>query len=114
MDRQEIGSTDRNEKTCVLDRSYITTMPDGSRWAIPVSVIAENRANYYKNEFDDNFQRSMEEDTAQLFQESSYEISDWAANNMNWSEVVKHAKKLEDGDGVDYQEGWVNGEHEIE
>ena len=29
------------------------TMPDGSRWDVPCSVIAKNRAEYYANTGDD-------------------------------------------------------------
>jgi len=43
------------------------TMPDGSRWDVPISIIANDRANYYKNEFGDSLQRSLDEDTWPVF-----------------------------------------------
>lgn len=88
-------------------------MPDGSKWDVPVTIIAEHRANYYKHEFNDNIKKSLIEDTLPLF-EDEFEIKDWAANNMDWSDVAKFATRvLFTTDEVDYQEGWVNGEKEL-
>lgn len=83
-------------------------MPDGSKWDVPVSVIAENRAKYYSHEYGGDVQKSLEEDTLPLFEADRYEIEDWAANNMNWSDVEKMAQ-LAVASETDYQEGWVNG-----
>ena len=88
------------------------TMPDQSKWDVPVMLIARNRADHYKSEFGDDIERSLAEDTIPLFDSDDYEIEDWASNNMNWDEVKEHAVRAEDGE-VDYQEGWVNGEKEI-
>lgn len=90
------------------------TMPDGTKWSIPVEVIAKDRAEVYKHEFGGSLQRSLDEDTWPLFEEDHFEITDWAANNMNWDEVVGHATKLAKPDApIDYQEGWVNGKKKI-
>lgn len=92
------------------------TQKDGSVWAVPVSVIARNRADHYKDEFGGDLDRSLKEDTMALFAESEYEIQDWAANNMDWDEVVPHAVKLADAPPLtddDFQEAWVNGEKEL-
>lgn len=88
------------------------TMPDGSKWDVPVHVIARNRATYYAYEFDGDTERSLKEDTLSLFKDD-YHIRDWAANNMNWNEVVKHAIRLHITPEPDYQEGWMNGAQEI-
>lgn len=89
-------------------------MPDGSKWAVPVEVIALNRANYYANNDGVSLAKSLNEDTLPLFESSPFEIEDWAANNMNWVDVVGVAKKIKDPDpDSDYQEGWVNGEKKI-
>lgn len=89
-------------------------MPDGSKWDIPVSVIAEHRANHYKKEFDGNLERSLKEDTIPLFEEDEFEIEDWAANNMDWSDVARFATRASFvPEEVDYQEGWVNGKKEL-
>ena len=98
----------------VLDRYLIVTMPNGERWAVPVRVIAENRAKEYAHEFIGDEARSLKEDTLPLFDEDEYEIKDWAANNMNWRDVKPYAKKLPvAAQVVDYEDGWVNGEKEI-
>jgi hypothetical protein len=83
-------------------------MPDGSKWDVPVSVIAQNRAEYYASEFGGDVQKSLDEDTMPLFAADHYEVEDWAANNMNWSDVERVATLAVAGE-TDYQEGWVNG-----
>lgn len=88
-------------------------MPDGSKWDVPVMIIAKNRAKYYKDEFGGDVEKSLKEDTLPLFIDD-YEIHDWAANNMNWDDVKAFAKKAPDEKReIDFQEGWVNGDYEI-
>lgn len=99
----------------ILDKFLRITQKDGSVWQVPVRVIAENRARYYKSEFDGYEYRSMEEDTLPLFEGDDYEIEDWAANNMNWDEVSEHAVQLSAPKltADDFQEAWVNGEKSV-
>lgn len=88
-------------------------MPDGSVWGVPVMEIAKNRAANYAAEFGGDVERSLVEDTLPLFDGDVFEIKDWAANNMNWSDVKRAATKLRDPDPLtdaDFQEAWVNGE----
>jgi len=89
-------------------------MPDGSKWDIPVMIIAKDRADNYKDEFDDDLEKSLQSDTLPLFEDDEYEIEDWAANNMNWDDVKEFAKQVPRMEAEpDYQEGWINGEKEI-
>jgi hypothetical protein len=39
------------------------TMPDGSKWGVPVEMIARNRAAHYASEFDGDVERSLTEDS---------------------------------------------------
>ena len=90
------------------------TMPDGSRWDVPVEIIARNRAENYKNEFHDSVEESLAEDTIPTFLEDTFEIEDWAANNMNWSDVKHLAVKVNEPlPVIDWEEGWCNGEAEV-
>jgi hypothetical protein len=87
-------------------------MTNGDRWAVSVRVIAENRARVYIEEHDGDLPRALD-NTVEFF-ESEYEIEDWAANNMNWDDVKEHAFLYEkNSEPIDWQESWVNGEHEI-
>lgn len=93
-------------------------MPDGRKWGVPVEVVARSRAAHYAHEFDGDVERSMTEDTMPLFESDNYEVEDWAANNMNWSDVEAQAKKLQakklqDAPAPDFQEAWVNGEKAV-
>ena len=88
------------------------TMLDGSVWTVPVHVVARNRAEHFAHEFCGSVTMSLAEDTEPLFESDSYEIEDWARNNMDWSDVVRLAVRKRDAK-VDFQEGWVNGEMRI-
>ena len=95
----------------ILNADYIITMPNQSKWKLPVRVIAESRAQHYLGAFPSMTQAM--DDTRELFESDDYEIEDWAKNNMNWSDVREHAQMVEEGD-IDYEEGWANGEVEID
>ena len=95
-----------------MDANMRVEMPDGSKWDVPVSIIAKNRAEFYKDEFDGDIEKSLTKDTIPLFENVEYEIEDWAQNNMYWSEVEPHATKVED-ENPDYEDGWCNGDKEI-
>jgi len=92
------------------------SMPDGSKWKVPVRVIAENRAKYYlgKKEYS-TLEESLKEDTLPLFEEDEFEVEDWASNNMDWEDVEKYAIQIKSNQmsNEDFQEGWVNGVKEI-
>jgi hypothetical protein len=95
-----------------LNKKYVTTMPDGSKWAVPVAAIAASRANYYAKDFDGDAGKSLHEDTAPIFDADEFEIEDWAQNNMDWTDVKGQADCIEPAK-CDYQEGWLNGDHEV-
>ena len=109
----------------ILNADYIITMPDDSKWKIPVSVIAEHRAKYYYyaakgraidsgTSFDDiGWEKSHLPLTVDLFEADDYEAEDWAKNNMNWSDVESHAECVEKGN-VHYEDGWRNGDVTID
>lgn len=89
---------------------YMTVeMPDGSKWGVPVEIIARNRAAHYANDFGGDIDLSLSEDTIPLFESNNYEIQDWAVNNMNWSDFDGHQIKLSEAKPPDFQEAWLSG-----
>lgn len=96
----------------ILDKFYVTKMQDGTRWSIPVRVIAENRAKYYAEKYGITLEESLIDDTLPLFESASFEVEYWATRNMKWSDVSNIAVRF-DATPVDYADGWVNGHHEI-
>ena len=84
-------------------------LPSGEVWGVPVDLIARNRAAEYASEFDGDIERSLAEDTLPLFASNQYEIEDWAANQMNWSDFDGHQIKVSDAPKPDFQEAWMNG-----
>lgn len=98
----------------VLDKLYVITLANGDQWAVPVRVIAEDRAAYYAKKDNVSLESAMA-DTAEYFSDSDgYEIENWAQNEMNWSDVKPHAKfyaKAEIDDDADpFQEAWTDSE----
>lgn len=97
-----------------MKKKYLSiTMPDGSKWGVPVDMIARSRAEHYASEFDGDVDKSLAEDTGPLFESDAYEIEDWAANNMNWSDFDGHQIKLENAPLQDFRDGWANGDKEL-
>jgi hypothetical protein len=89
---------------------YMTVeMPDGSKWGVPVEMIARNRAEHYASEFGGDVERSLSEDTIPMFEADDYEIQDWAVNNMNWTDFEGKHMKLSDAPEPDFQEAWLSG-----
>lgn len=93
--------------------TLLIDMPDGSVWAVSALAVAYDRAKCYSEQYDDDVERSLEEDTLPYFLDDHDEIIDWAKNNMNWEDVASAATVHTSPPGVDYQEGWTNGDHKI-
>lgn len=85
-------------------------MPTGHVYEIPTSVIANNRANSMLAAHPDEFAdlAAALEDTQGLFADDSWNIKEWAANNMNWDELQPHAKLIRFKQDTDHQ--WYEGE----
>jgi hypothetical protein len=97
-----------------MDGIYQITFSNGDIYHVPLMEIAKNRALNYADEFGGDLERSLQEDTLPLFKSDPYEISDWARNNMYWSDVKGFAtykgKRLE---VINLESEWTNGEVEI-
>jgi len=91
------------------DKYLRVTMPDGSKWDVPALLIAQNRARSIVSV---NTETSFDEEV-KFALENECEIVDWAVNAMNWKDVEKAARIVIEDRKVDYQEGWINGDHEI-
>ena len=96
-----------------MNKVLTVKMPDDSIWGIPVMIIALHRATNFAHKFNNSIEDSLENDTLPLFYQDSYEIEDWATNNMDWDEVKAHALKIKDAPEPDWQEGWLNGDKTI-
>lgn len=84
-------------------------MPDRSEWEVPAEIVAKDRATYYaKHDKDTTYEGEFE-----YTMSSNFELLDWAANNMDWSDVSAHAVEVSAHEAVDFQEGWVNGYKEV-
>ena len=90
----------------------VVEMSDKTQWAIPARLIAINRAQYYAaldaergdGEYEDVFATEVE-----YAMSINYEITDWAANNMNWEDVCSHAIQLKmPPPGISYHKDWAN------
>ncbi|HQS59997.1 MAG TPA: KTSC domain-containing protein [Gallionellaceae bacterium] len=89
------------------------TLSNGQKWGVPVEMIAWNRAKHYAGEFDGDIKRSLEEDTLPLFENSPYDVQDWAVGNMNWSDFDGHQIKIADAPAPNFQAEWMSGQFEV-
>lgn len=80
------------------------TMPDGSKWDVPIGIIARSYVGHY-GEAD----ATLDE----MIDRYNEELVDWAENNMGWSDVAGEARQVGAAETVDYQDGWMNGDKEI-
>lgn len=92
-------------------KTYKITMNDGSVWAVPVMVIAMDKAQYYAKIDNVSVDDALEE-VLQEFYEDHAEIADWAKNNMDWSDVKDSAICVE-RHYTDYETDWVVANYEI-
>ena len=93
-----------------MKQKYLrVTMPNGRKWDVPALLIAQHRARaIVETDMETSFGAEV-----RFALNDEYEIQDWAANNMNWKDVESHAQIANEDIGVDYQEGWINGDKEI-
>lgn len=98
-----------------MKTTMTVAMPDGSVWGFPVAVIANHRAARFAHEFGGDVERSLNEDTIPLFNDTT-SIQYWAENYMVLSEtggnhtVLSEATITSNDEGwFDFQDGWANG-----
>jgi hypothetical protein len=86
-----------------MKKVIIVTMPDSSQWEVPCNVIAEDRADYYSDVRELNYDSVYD----QTIENNELLIS-WAENEVNWHNVRQYAKMIKEPN-IDYEEGWESG-----
>ena len=90
----------------------VIDMPDGE-WAVPVSIIAQNRAACYADIDKVDISEALN-DTVEFFEDDDYEIHDWAVNNMNWKDVSGRAIRVPGTHiEIDREEFWCDGKYDV-
>lgn len=83
---------------------------DGTTWEIPAEVVANNSTDYYMSKPEPEFTREEEFESSM----DDYELTDWAGNNMNWSDVSAHAVRVPGTSPTpDYESDWGNADMEV-
>lgn len=73
-------------------RKFMTiAFASGHVYEVPVAAVADDRTNYYAVQDPGRTREQHAAETAMLF-ESEFELFDWAKDNMNWSDLQKHAR----------------------
>lgn len=90
-------------------KAIVIEMPDHSKWIVAAECVAHDRASHYADDtpYDQTFAETMADES---------ELLDWAANNMNWSDIEPFAReyrKQPETSDDDFQDGWCNGEKEV-
>ncbi len=90
----------------------VVEMSDKSQWAIPAKLIAVNRARYYAQldvERGDSEYAKVSKKEIEYAMSVDYEITDWAANNMDWEDIWRHAIRLATSPPeINYHREWIN------
>lgn len=86
---------------------YQVESENGEQWRVPIDAIVQNRSEYYAEKDNVSYEEA-EAETIELFNSDTYEIEDWARNNMNWSDVSGQAILHQTKSVVMYDDMWCN------
>ena len=75
---------------------------NGEVWEVPAQVVVDSRDEHYKEDKEDTGAWSDSNLDA--------ELTDWASNNMNWSDLAPYAEKTESPPPLNYEDDWCNTE----
>lgn len=89
---------------------YRVEFSDGSMWNIPLSVIVHNRVEYLTGVTRESIE-VIEEEVLDEFKDS-YNVGDWAQNNMDWADVVEYAVQVI-RPSTDYEVEWSNAKYQV-
>lgn len=104
-----------------MSKQLVVKFSDGSKWGIPAEYIARKRAEYYAlhdiggsltPENTEDYNRIVTEEIGYALNDD-YEITDWASNNMDWSDVVDLARRISEPKAIDMQKEWSNAEKKV-
>lgn len=97
-------------------KMYQITMNDGSKWNVPVELIARSHAEYYAPiDYAGDIEKCFQGHSLPLLLSDPSEVKDWATGNMDWKDVAASAVRVSGPSKVDedLQDGWVNGESRV-
>lgn len=105
-------------KPTAMQKTLRITAGNGEVWDIPANVIATHRANYFvRKGYGKNPICEQATLAAKMFREEfafaiadSYELIDWARNNMGWSDLSDYATKVKDATVAPIEDAWNNGD----
>ncbi|BDI33449.1 hypothetical protein CCAX7_55000 [Capsulimonas corticalis] len=91
-------------------------LENGEMFDIPAEVVARHRADSYAIDEGERgslaYQKMFDEEFAYTLGSNS-ELSDWSSNNMNWSDLSLHARRVEvEKPKPDYEDLWAGAERE--
>jgi CRISPR/Cas system-associated endonuclease Cas3-HD len=92
-------------------KNIVLNMSDGSKWNIPVFVVALHHAEIHtleiNNEMDiDVFHKELDK-TISFFNDNYKKIIEWLTKHMKWVDVVTYAKQVL-SEGLDFDAELLN------
>lgn len=83
----------------------LVAFPNKEIWEVPVQLVADSRDEWYKDE---------EEDTLGFPQaDIAPVLEDWAASNMNWSDLAPYAKQIADPPKINLDNAYLSANFEV-
>jgi hypothetical protein len=91
------------------EKKVIIKFHNGFVYEVPAMFIAENRADYYATEVE-GFPKGSDGYIAErnLALDDPDELFDWMYNNMNWDEILPHARLIQTIE-PNLDEEWMEG-----
>ena len=104
-----------------MTKYLYVTFSNREIWRVEAEKIAKIRAEYYVdvdiangNRLEENRKKAMKEEIDFVLNDT-YEIIDWASNNMNWEDLVFLGIELfNKGNSLDYEEGYSGADLEVQ
>jgi hypothetical protein len=111
-----VDSLNGSEGEKIMAKTMRVTFENGEVWDVPAAVVAKSRASFYAL---DEGEKGTDEYDAYFDIEFKFtlsnndQLSDWSANNMNWSDLAPHAVRAEMPPvKPDYEDLWSSAQKE--
>ena len=89
-----------------LSNKYLrVTFNGGETYDVPLMVVARDRADWEADDHGGSAERALAEYVVPLFLANPGEAIEWAACDMNWSDLAPHAVRVAPA-VPDYEDEW--------
>ncbi len=85
---------------------------NGETYEVPTDIICMDRAKYLAEVDGLTLEEFLKVEP--LDKTDGYDIKDWCANNMNWSDLEEYVVRIKNNSVIDYEEEFCNADMSVE